>query len=301
VLNVKRQTSPVARTWVGCDSSEVYLADTTWEHSRWQPVPAEPVAGEPEPVDVTGISCGFDTIAADTPLPAGIAAGDVIAFLAAGAYEEALAGNFNSMPRPAAVLVSGAEATLVRRRETVDDVLGRDLVPSRLGGGRRALGVDHVAITVADLDRSLAFYTGPLGLRLHDRGDIDPALIERMTGRPGLQVEYADVELGGRVLELLCYRSAAPALPATGGAARPGGVHIGVAVEDAAAVPTRLAAAGFQPQSQPVELPDDGSGWAGAQVFYVRDPDGVTIEIVQRGSGARQRQRELDSGSLARH
>ena len=51
---------------------------------------------------------------------------------------------------------------------------------------------------------------------------------------------------------------------------------------DAAAVHARLTAAGARPLSEPVALPDDGSGWAGARVFYVRDPDGVTVEIVQR-------------------
>jgi len=81
---VKHQTAPVPRTWVACDSSEVFLSDTTWEHSRWQPVCVEPVSGEPAEVDVTGISCGFDTITPAAMLPSGIAEGDVIAFLATG-------------------------------------------------------------------------------------------------------------------------------------------------------------------------------------------------------------------------
>ena len=77
VLNVKRQTVPVPRTWVACDSSEVFLSDTMWEHSRWQPVCVEPVSGDPAEVDVTGISCGFDTITPGATLPSGIAEGDV--------------------------------------------------------------------------------------------------------------------------------------------------------------------------------------------------------------------------------
>src|SRR5207253_11262843 len=88
VLHVKRQTAPVQRTWVGCDSSEVLLSDTTWEHSRWEPVCANPVEGDPEPVDVVGVSCGFDTITASTLPPAGIATGDLLAFPGTGAYVE---------------------------------------------------------------------------------------------------------------------------------------------------------------------------------------------------------------------
>jgi len=51
---------------------------------------------------------------------------------------------------------------------------------------------------------------------------------------------------------------------------------------DAAAVHGRLTAAGFAPLSAPRTLPDDGSGWSGSIVFYVRDPDGVMLEIVER-------------------
>jgi catechol 2,3-dioxygenase-like lactoylglutathione lyase family enzyme len=280
VLNVKHQSAPVPRTWVGCDSSEVLLSDTTWENSRWEPVPVDPIAGDPVDVDVVGVSCGFDTIAASTPLPSGVAAGVLLAFLATGAYEETLAGNFNSIPRPASVLVSGADAAVIRRAETLADVLDRDRVP---GAARpRVLGVDHVAVVVADLDRSLEFYSGLLGLTVRDRGAVDPGLVERMTGLPDAEVEFADVELGGRTLELLQYhaphqRGGPPARPE-----RPGSLHIALEVEDAAAVHGRLVGAGLAPLSAPQKLEDDGSDWAGCLVFYVRDPDGALLEIVQR-------------------
>jgi diaminopimelate decarboxylase len=287
VLNVKRQTAPVPRVWVGCDSSEVLLSDTGWEHSRWDPVCTEPVTGPDQEVDVVGVSCGFDTITPDARLPDGVAAGDVIAFLATGAYEETLAGNFNSMPRPASVLVSGDDAELVRRAEMLSDVTRRDRLPRRLRGEEpRALGVDHVSLTVDDLDRSVGFYCGLLGLTLHDRGRLEPELIEQMTGMPNAEVDYADVDLGSRILELLHYRTAAVRRPIASRQERPGSVHIGLRVDDAAAVHGRLAAAGFAPLSPPRTLPDDGSGWSGSIVFYVRDPDGVMLEIVERAEAA---------------
>ena len=287
VLNVKHQSAPVPRTWVGCDSSEVLLSDTTWEHSRWEPVPAEPVAGKLTEVDVVGVSCGFDTIAPSTPLPAGVAVGDLLAFLATGAYEETLAGNFNSMPRPASVLVSGSEAEVIRRAETLNDVLARDRLPRSLRTDRpRVLGVDHVAVAVGDLDRSLEFYVGLLGLRVRDRGPLDPGLVERMTGLPDADVEYADVELGGRTLELLQYRSSQPRGTAPARPERPGSLHIALEVEDAALVHDRLTGAGFTPFSAPQLLEDDGTDWAGSLVFYVRDPDGALLEIVQRSAVA---------------
>jgi diaminopimelate decarboxylase len=49
--------------------------------------------------------------------------GDLLAVPATGAYTLSLSSNYNSVPRPAAVLVSGGEARLIRRRETLDDLL----------------------------------------------------------------------------------------------------------------------------------------------------------------------------------
>ncbi len=53
--------------------------------------------------------------------------GDVLAVPAAGAYTLAMASNYNALPRPAVVLVRGGEARLIRRRETIDDLLALEL------------------------------------------------------------------------------------------------------------------------------------------------------------------------------
>ena len=58
--------------------------------------------------------------------------GDVLAFLDTGAYQDACASNFNAMGRPATVLVSGDEAHVIRRAETLEDLLARDVVPTHL-------------------------------------------------------------------------------------------------------------------------------------------------------------------------
>jgi len=49
--------------------------------------------------------------------------GDLLAVPATGAYTLAMASNYNGVGRPAAVLARDGEARLVRRRETVDDLL----------------------------------------------------------------------------------------------------------------------------------------------------------------------------------
>jgi diaminopimelate decarboxylase len=49
--------------------------------------------------------------------------GDLLAVPVTGAYTLAMSSTYNAVPRPAAVLVAGGEATEIRRRETVDDLL----------------------------------------------------------------------------------------------------------------------------------------------------------------------------------
>ena len=49
--------------------------------------------------------------------------GDVLAVPSTGAYTLAMASAYNAVPRPAVVVVSGGEARVIRRRETIDDLL----------------------------------------------------------------------------------------------------------------------------------------------------------------------------------
>ncbi len=53
--------------------------------------------------------------------------GDLIAVPATGAYTLGMASNYNGVPRPAAILVGGGEARLILRRETIDDLLAREI------------------------------------------------------------------------------------------------------------------------------------------------------------------------------
>jgi diaminopimelate decarboxylase len=281
VLHVKRQTEPEPWTWVETDTSEAFLPDGLIEHNGWTVLAATRGHEPPALVaDVVGRSCGFDVLAAARPLPA-LEAGDVLAVLDTGAYQDAASSNFNAMPRPATVLVAGGSAELVRRRETAADVWARDVVPRRLGGTAR---LDHVGMAVADLDRALGFYRDLLGVRLRARGDDGGEDLEALTGLPGAEIRWADLDAGGgRVLELLEYRR--PVAPAAPGAPNaPGVAHVGVQVADLAAVLERLRAAGARIRSRrPTTL--HGGDWDGVTCLYVDDPDGLTVEVVQRPAG----------------
>jgi diaminopimelate decarboxylase len=53
--------------------------------------------------------------------------GDLLAVPGTGAYTLAMASNYNSVPRPAAVLVADGEARVIRQRETINDLLAREV------------------------------------------------------------------------------------------------------------------------------------------------------------------------------
>jgi diaminopimelate decarboxylase len=84
---------------------------------RWDATPAKEIVDIVGPVCETG-----DFFARDRELPL-INEGDLVALLDAGAYGMALASNYNTRPRPAEVLVDGKSVKLIRRRETLEDLL----------------------------------------------------------------------------------------------------------------------------------------------------------------------------------
>jgi diaminopimelate decarboxylase len=86
-------------------------------------VQLEQGADSTEVIDVVGPVCETgDFFARDRELPLS-REGDLMAILDAGAYGMSLASNYNTRPRPAEVLVDGRSAKLIRRRETLSDLL----------------------------------------------------------------------------------------------------------------------------------------------------------------------------------
>jgi diaminopimelate decarboxylase len=80
----------------------------------------EPVAGA---YTVAGRHCESGDVLIDRVELPEPRRGDLLAVPATGGYTLAMASNYNASPRPAAVLVRDGEARVIRRRETVDDLL----------------------------------------------------------------------------------------------------------------------------------------------------------------------------------
>jgi catechol 2,3-dioxygenase-like lactoylglutathione lyase family enzyme len=146
--------------------------------------------------------------------------------------------------------------------------------------------LDHVGFTVSDLDRSIPFYEHLLGtepaLRLRWTPSEDE-FVGRIIGYPGLDLEGAFFPLpGGGVLELLQYHH-----PAAGRVdmetSNIGNGHLGLASEDIHADYERLRDHVDFRGPAPVRIPSGPAkgGWA----IYLRDPDGITVELVQAPPG----------------
>ena len=87
------------------------------------PVDERCAAAPPETVDVVGPICeSGDFLAKGRALPR-VEEGDLLAVMSAGAYGFAMASNYNARPRAAEVLVEGDRYTIVRRRETYEDLV----------------------------------------------------------------------------------------------------------------------------------------------------------------------------------
>ena len=139
--------------------------------------------------------------------------------------------------------------------------------------------VDHVGISVADLDRSIAFWEGLLERPPRDRRVLDGPGVGVLVGYPGVRIDSCWFDLpGGLALELLQYLDR-PEAPYDPGTAHPGNVHICLQVSDMAAAHAHAVACGARPVSaDPIEVPRGPK--AGTKIAYVRTPDGVTIELV---------------------
>ena len=146
--------------------------------------------------------------------------------------------------------------------------------------------IDHVGVTVSDMDRALAFYRDLLGLRvIADATVAGPEVAELLGLEVPVQLRIADLDSGdGRIVELLQYlqpRGRRIAYESSDVAT----AHIAFTVDDLAAVRERLSNAGATIVShRPITISEPGGSFDGSICLYVRDPDGAILELVQRPS-----------------
>lgn len=140
--------------------------------------------------------------------------------------------------------------------------------------------VNHVGITVSDVDRSLDFYVRILGGAALGSWERSGPSIDAVTGYPGVVVRQAFVRLarGATLIELLQYVGGSKEVtdPDHG---RAGSVHVAVDVEGLDEILDRMQAEGVVVLSEPLVA---GEGpLEGCRLVYVLDPDRVRVELVE--------------------
>lgn len=142
--------------------------------------------------------------------------------------------------------------------------------------------IHHTGYTVADLDRSLAFYRDLLGLETVAAQEKEGGYLAAIVGHPDAHVRMAHLRVpgDGHVVELFEYLAPAGRPPGPLDPADVGTSHLCFVVDDLPALYDRLRAAGVDSfVSPPVEV-DTGIN-RGGFALYLRDPDGIPVELFQ--------------------
>jgi len=144
---------------------------------------------------------------------------------------------------------------------------------------------DHVGFTVSDMSRSVEWYEHLLRHAPLVRSRWDKPYLGTMVGYSGCDIEFAHFPLpGGGELELIQYIEPAPG-KIDSETYNVGNGHLCLLVDDVHEEFERLHGRAAFRSSEPVAIPFGQN--AGGFGLYLRDPDGITIELIERRSGKR--------------
>lgn len=148
--------------------------------------------------------------------------------------------------------------------------------------------VVRVGFTVADLDRSVAFFTDVLGFEEIDEREEAGDAVEARTGVFAARVRTARLRLGHEEIELAEFLapSAGRPIPVDSQANDLWFQHVAIVVADLDAAYARLRAHRVRHASSgPQRLPDWNREAGGIEAFYFRDPDGHFLELIEYPKG----------------
>jgi diaminopimelate decarboxylase len=118
--NIVKETPTV--TFIGTDTGLNHLIRPMMYDAYHEIINGSNLSGEKRKYNVVGNICETDTLGAERELHT-VSEGDLIVIKNAGAYGFSMASNYNSRPRPAEVLIENGEPILIRKRETLEDLL----------------------------------------------------------------------------------------------------------------------------------------------------------------------------------
>ncbi|PMP93424.1 MAG: diaminopimelate decarboxylase [Thermodesulfobacterium geofontis] len=121
----------ILRKFVVVDAGMNDLIRPAFYQAYHKIIPIEDKYSDYEVVDVVGPICETsDFFAKERKLPK-VQRGDFLAIMSAGAYGFVMSSNYNSRPRPPEVLVDGDTYYVIRKRETIEDLLALESIPAK--------------------------------------------------------------------------------------------------------------------------------------------------------------------------
>ena len=150
------------------------------------------------------------------------------------------------------------------------------------GAPLQVTAVDGIGVTVSDMDRALAFYTGVLPFVKESDVELSGRPYELLTGIFGARSRVVRLRLGSEAIELTEFLAPkGRPLPADIRANDRLFQHIAIVVSDMAKAYGLLREHGVEHASTgPQRLPDWNKNAAGISAFYFRDPDRHFLEII---------------------
>jgi catechol 2,3-dioxygenase-like lactoylglutathione lyase family enzyme len=142
--------------------------------------------------------------------------------------------------------------------------------------------VESVGMTVADMDRAIAFYTNVLGCQKLSDVEVWGSTYENLQGLFGIRMRLVRLALGDEIIELTDYLTpGGRPIPVEQRSNDLSFQHLAIVVSDMEKAYQHLRSHRVQYVSTaPQKLPEFLKAAAGIEAFYFRDPDGHNLEII---------------------
>ena len=140
---------------------------------------------------------------------------------------------------------------------------------------------DHFSFSVSNMEAALDFFHGALGLEASPVEDVAAVNVRKIVGFPDARLRISMLSIpGGSRIELIQYVSP-QGMPVDSAACNPGAAHIALQVDDIEKMYKDLSARGIKFINPPEWGPGPG-GTGTWGVSYLKGPDGITVEIMEK-------------------
>jgi catechol 2,3-dioxygenase-like lactoylglutathione lyase family enzyme len=139
----------------------------------------------------------------------------------------------------------------------------------------------HFGFTVSNLERTVTFFRDCLGLTVQTRGRDLPEETAQFVGVPGADLNYCVMAAPDHTIELMEYLGPPDRIRLNSRPCDVGFSHLSYLVSDLDAFIEDAARFDVYPVNPPLSFPTHG-----CRGIYMRDPDGLAIEVIQNLPGS---------------